>query len=178
MMPNQKLNKMLTFQKDTRTFEERLEVGQQKEIYLVDILNLCGVPAKRNNDGNVYDIDLELTYDDMFMDCKLAETPFHKAKEILGIDPDKCLPMQVRHIRNYEQKEKETGKPSWIAYFVDFKDYNVYELIFIPNSQLVHLINTYPEKIKDGRISFDRSIGRDMHTFLSYIKQIRNIKKR
>jgi len=166
----------MTFQKDTRTFAERLEVGNKKEVELVDILNWCGVPAKINNDDDVYDIDIELTYDNMFVDCKFAETPFYKAQQFVGIDADKCLPMTVRHIRAYEQKEKITGKKCWVAFFVDFADFDVHELVFIPNSQLVHMIDTNPGMVHNGRISFDRTIGRDMHLFLDYVKQIRKIK--
>lgn len=163
-------------QNDTRTFEEKLLVGQKKENYLIDILNLCGVPAKLNNEDNVFDIDIELTYDDMFVDCKLIETPFIKAREFVNIDPDKCLPINVKHIKTYAEKERTTGKKAWVAFFIDFNIYNVYELVFVPNSQLLHLMNNHPEKIKNGKISFDRTIGRDMHSFLEYTKQIRKIK--
>lgn len=166
----------MSFQKDTRTFYEKLEVGNQKEDELVEILSWCGVPAKRNNDGDVKDIDIELTYDDMFVDCKFAETPFLKAKQYVGIDADKCLPINVTHIRAYEKKERDTGKKCWIAFFIDFKKFGVHELVFIPNSQLVHFIKEHPEKIKNGRVSFSKEIGRDMHSFLDYVKQIRKIK--
>lgn len=98
------------YKPDTRTFKEKLEIGNRKEEYLVDILNLSKVPAKLNNTTKVTDIDIELTNDDMYIDCKLIETPFYKAREFTGIDPDKCIPISVRHIKSYEKIETSTGK--------------------------------------------------------------------
>ena len=40
------------------------------------------------------------------------------------------------------------------------------------------MINEKPESVHNGIISLDRSIGRDMHSFLEYIKQIRKIKSK
>ncbi|AEO93928.1 gp685 [Bacillus phage G] len=166
------------YKKDNRTFNEKLEIGNKKEDELVEILNWCGIPARINNKENVRDIDIELTYDDMFVDCKLVETPFYKSKQYVNIDPDKCLPMNVSHIQAYDKKEKATGKKCWVAFFVNFKDFNVRELIFIPNSQLVYLVNNGLIKAHNDKVSFSREIGRDVYSFLDYVKQLRKINKK
>lgn len=163
------------YQKDDRSFEEKLELGNVQEDKLVEILNWCGVPAIRNNSDIVTDIDVVLTKDNMFVDSKLIETPFYKAKQYTGIDPDKCLPINVKHVRTYQRKEQLTGKRCWVAFFVDFPDFNVHELIFVPNSQLVYLIDNHPGSVANNKLNFDRTIGRDLHSFLDYLKKVRKV---
>lgn len=164
------------YPRDNRTFKERLKIGNEKEKYLVDILNLCGVPARLNNTRSVTDIDIELTTDDIFVDCKLIETPFYKAKEYTGIDPDKCIALNTRHIKAYQKKEKETGKKCWIAFFIDFKPFEVYELVFLPNSYVAHLVDNNLTPVVNDKINIDRTICRDVTSFLNYIKDAREIK--
>ena len=57
----------------SRTFRERLELGQNKEHYVNDILNLSGIKSEPNNKSNIYDMDLYLPDHDIYMDVKYLE---------------------------------------------------------------------------------------------------------
>jgi hypothetical protein len=166
----------LMFQPDTRTFAERLQVGNEKEEYLVDILNLCMVPAKLNNETVVTDVDIELTADDMYVDCKYIETPFMKAKQYTGIEADSCMLINKKHVEAYAKKEEETGKKVWVAFLVDFEVFGVHELRFVPNSYLMHQIKL-GKNLNGNKLNVDKNVGRDMYSFLDYVYKMRKIKR-
>lgn len=159
------------FTKDTRTFEEKLKIGNEKEEMLIDFLNLCGIKSKKNNETDVTDVDIELTIDNIFLDCKYLETPYHMAFRDTGIQPANCLTLKVRHINNYAKKQFETGKEVWVACIVDYIDYDIYELVFFPNSYLHNLVLQNKSEYK---LHVDRRNGIDLYEFLNYTKSKRN----
>lgn len=157
------------FTKDTRTFEEKLKIGNEKEEMLLDVLNLSGIKSEKNNEENVKDIDIVLVDDQMFIDCKYMETPYFMAFRDTGIQPANCLTVTTRHINNYAMKQLNTGKEVWVACIVDYVDFDVYELVFFKNSYLHSLIKDKNQY----KIHFDRRDGIDLHGFLNYIKSKR-----
>lgn len=163
-----------------RDFIERLTLGQNYEMRLKDILNDHGVPAKLNNEDNVYDIDLELYDDNMYVDSKFVKTAYTNSFKEYGILPENCMLINVNHVEKYHEKEKSTGKTVWIAFFVKYDDYKVKDLVFVPNSYLMYLINKARESklniIRDGKFRVNRTYCRSLDEFLNYIDQVREIK--
>lgn len=161
------------YHQDTRTFQEKLAIGQEKEDMLVEMLNWSGFKAQLNNEEMVTDIDIELPEDSIYLDAKFLETPFYKAHQYTGILPENCLTLQSRHINAYAYKEQRTGKKVWIACFVDYKDFNVHELIFFQNSKLKKIAD---KSETNSKVHFDRRDGHSFSFFLNYLntqKQLR-----
>lgn len=163
------------FSPDTRSFEEKLEIGNDKEELLVEILNLSTVPARLNNEEDVKDVDIELTYDEMYVDSKYCETPFYYSKKYVGIDAEDCLTISQKHVKKYAAKEKETGKKTWVGFLVDYKDFGIYEYRFFPVSYLMYLIENNIN-VRNDKLHVNRREGRDLYSFLDYIKKVRKIK--
>lgn len=161
------------YRSDTRNFHEKLAIGQEKEDMLVDMLNWSGFNAKRNNEEAVTDVDIELLEDSIYLDAKLMETPFYKAKEYTGFLPENCLTMQVRHINAYAHKEQRTGKEVWVACFVDYKDFDVHQLVLFKNSKLKELVDKSKVNTK---LHFDRRDGHSFGFFLNYLDMKRKIR--
>lgn len=161
------------YKNDTRTFQEKLSLGQEKEDMLVEMLNWSGFSARRNNEESVTDIDIELIDDFIYIDSKLMETPFYKSQQYTGITPENCLTMQVRHINAYAHKQKRTGKETWIACFVDYKDFNVHELVFFKNSKLKELVDKTGSTTK---LHFNRQNGFSFNFFLDYLNMRKTLR--
>lgn len=154
------------------SFEERLKMGEEKENFLLDILNLSGFEARKHNVKDIKDIDIELVNENILVDSKYMETPFYKSFEYTGIQPFNCLTVKVNHINKYAKKEKETGKEVWIACFICYKDYDIYELRFFKNSYLKNLVDA---KKANYKLHFDRRAGKDLRFFLNYLATKREL---
>lgn len=159
--------------KDDKDFYEKLALGLDKENMLIDILNLSGIPASKYNIENVREVDIELHEDNIFIDCKYMMTPYHMAYSDVGIQAMNCLTFSERHIKSYEQKERLTGKKIWLACMVNYKEYDIYELRFFPNSYLSNAELTS----KDNKIYTDRRNGKDFYWFMSYLKNLKSMKE-
>lgn len=161
------------FERDNRGFYEKLALGIEKEIMLTGMLNWSGFKARRNNEESVTDIDIELIDDNIYIDAKFMETPFHKAFQYTGIQPENCLTLQTRHIKNYADKERTTGKEVWVGCFINYADYNVHELLFFKNSKLKQLVDKQPSAQK---LHFNRKEGISFSSFLNYLNINREMK--
>lgn len=162
------------FTKDTRTFQEKLTLGQEKENMLIDILNLSGFKARSYNDKEVTDIDVELVDDNILIDSKYMGTPFYSSYKYAGIQPADCLTISKKYVNIYDQKEKERGKEVWVACFVDYNNYNVYELVFFKNSYLKDLVDNSNDS--NYKLHFNRNQGFSLNFFLNYLKMQRKFK--
>lgn len=158
--------------KDDKDFHEKLAIGLSKENMLIDILNLSGIPASKYNVENVKEIDIELHEDNLLIDCKYMLTPYHLAYSDVGIQAMNCLTFSERHIKSYEKKEELTNKKVWLACIIDYKEYDVYELRFFPNSYL----RNAGLSSKDNKIYADRRNGKNFYEFMSYVKNLKLIK--
>jgi hypothetical protein len=125
-------------------FLQRLELGNDKEYYVNDILNLCSIPSRLNNLKNVKDIDLYLYEHNIYVDVKYAGSSFPDSKFYADIEPSDCLIVDKRHVSNYEAKRMEENVDTWIAFLIEFDDYDVFELRFIRTEDILKLV--YDEK--------------------------------
>ncbi|MDF2534284.1 MAG: hypothetical protein K0R18_441 [Bacillales bacterium] len=163
------------YQSDSRSFEEKLKIGNDKEDLLVELLNLNGVPSKLNNEEDVKDIDIELVYDEMYVDSKYLESEFMWSMQHTGIEPENCLLINKSHVEAYAKKEANTGKKVWVAFLVDFKKFGIYEYRFFPNSYLIHKIqNSGP--LKNNKLNVSRIEGKELKAFLDYVNLLRAVK--
>lgn len=121
------------------TFEERLKLGNDKELYVNDILNLSGLSSKINNIDNVKDIDLYVN-DCVYIDVKYLERVFNDSYFYTDINPCDCLMIDKIHFKNYMTKQRETNKSVWIAFFINFKEFDIFELRFIQLNKIHDLI--------------------------------------
>jgi hypothetical protein len=163
------------------SFEERLEIGNDKEYYVNDILNLSGVPSRLNNLENVKDIDLYLSKDNLYMDVKYIEQFFRESKFYTDMEPEDCLIIDKRHIQVYEQKRLDTGIDVWVAFLVNFESLGIFELRFIRTEDILKLIKdekALVRPIKERghlkmKINLNKNDCLNMIDFLMYINNQR-----
>lgn len=152
-------------------FNTQLKIGNEKENYVCDILNLCGLKTTTNNNVNVKDIDLKINDLDILLDVKFINTPFNNSKLFVGIEPQDCMPINVKHINTYYDKEIAEKKQSWVCFLVKFDLFNINELRFIAVSHLKYLIESGNGKIRKGKLNLDRNLCYDMTAFLKFCEK-------
>lgn len=160
----------------SNNFYTQLKIGNKKEHYVCNVLNICGINAESNNSEVVTDIDLIIHDLKIVMDVKFINTAFTNSEMYTGLKPENCLPITVRHVHNYNNKEQETNYQAWVCFLIKLPDYNINEIKFVPVSLLEHLIETGKASIRDGKLNFDRNICYDMTEFLSYCKKRKEYK--
>lgn len=162
---------------ENTNFLQRLELGNDKEYYVNDILNLCGISSRLNNIKDVKDIDLFLFEDNLYVDVKYSGSPFPESEFYTGIKPQNCLILDKKHVTTYEKKRKDCNVDTWIAFLIEFKEYNVFELRFIRTEKIINLI--FEEKaivrsIKSQNrkmiINLDKNDCLTMMEFVDYIR--------
>jgi hypothetical protein len=121
------------------SFQKRLGLGNMKEEYVNDILNLCNIPSELNNEKNVMDIDLFLTKDNLYLDVKYLESYCKDAKFKCNIKEENCLIISNSHLKRYEHKREKTGIDTWVCFIVNYEKYDIYELRFIKTQDIINL---------------------------------------
>lgn len=159
-------------------FLKQLKIGNKKETYICNILNLCGIYTKQYNIENVTNIDLILPKLDIIMDVKFINTAFNNSKQIVGIEPQDCLPINIRHVNNYFNEQEQTNKQAWVCFLIKLDSYNINEIRFIPVNYLKHLIDSGNGKINNGKLNFNRNDCKDMRYFLNYCNDRLNHKNK
>lgn len=149
-------------------FYERLKIGNEKEKYIVEILNLIGLKFEMNNLQNVTDIDLKMDELKIIMDVKYIHTPFFNSETFTGITPDNCLPLSIKHINTYYQKQQNDNYEAWICFLINLEEFNINEIKFVPVSYLKHLIETGTGSITNGKLNIDRNVCSNTYSFLDY----------
>lgn len=157
----------------SKDFYKLLKLGNEKEHFVCNILNLCGIKTESNNDENVKDIDLKIDELEMIMDVKFINTSFSNSEAFVGLKPEDCLPITIRHVNNYYEKELKEKKQAWVCFLIKFDEYNINELKFIPVSQLEYLINSGKGVIRDGKLNINRNDCYDMTEFLKFCESRR-----
>lgn len=160
----------------SNNFYKQLKIGNKKENYVCEVLNICGINAESNNDTIVTDIDLIIHDLKMVMDVKFINTAFTNSETFIGLKPQDCLPINVRHVHNYAKKEQDTKYQAWVCFLIKLDAYNINELKFVPVSLLEHLINSNKGVIRNGKLNFDRNICYNMTEFLNYCKDRKEYK--
>lgn len=153
---------------NNNTFLHQLKIGNKKEHYVCNLLNICGVKTEPNNEEEVTDIDLILPEVKIIMDVKFINTAFNNSKQMVGIEPQDCLPINVRHVHNYYKRQEETKCQAWVCFLIKLDDYNINELKFVPVDYLEHLIWSGKGSIRNGKLNFNRNDCKDMTFFLNY----------
>ena len=109
----------------SNNFYKQLKIGNKKENYVCEVLNICGINAESNNDVEVTDIDLIIHDLKMIMDVKFINTAFTNSETFIGLKPEDCLPINVRHVHNYAKKEVETKYQAWVCFLIKLDYYNI-----------------------------------------------------
>lgn len=152
-------------------FYKKLKLGNKKEKMVCDILNLCGINCELNNLGNVKNIDLKSDDLKMIIDVKYIHTPFFNSESYFGINSANCLPIKIRHVNNYYNEEIQSNSQAWVCFLVDFDEYNIHEIRFIPVSQLKHIVNCGKGRIRNGNLNIDKDICYNMQKFLNFCEK-------
>lgn len=160
----------------TTKFYEQLKIGNKKENYVCNVLNICGIPTNLNNLEDVTDIDLTLPAHEIIMDVKFLNTPFNNSKSYVDIDPENCILINVNHVRRYYEKEQRDKLQSFVCFLIKYDLYNVNEIKFIPVSYLIYLIDSGKGKIRNGKLHLSRNECHDMRWFLNYCNNKDSIK--
>ena len=148
-------------------FYKQLKIGNEKEKYISEILNLCNIKTVQNNEEEVTDIDLMLPLHKIVMDVKFINTPFNNSQNYVDIPPQDCIPINVSHVNNYYQKQLTSGNEAWVCFLIKFDKYNINEIKFIPVNYLKYLIDNNG-KIRNKKLNFNRNDCYDMKYFLNY----------
>lgn len=155
----------------SENFYKQLKIGNEKELFVCNILNLCGIKTESNNQENVKDIDLKMDPLKIIMDVKFINTVFNNAKTFVGLKPENCLPINVSHVNNYFKKELTESSQAWVCFLIHFDCYNINELKFIPVSYLKHLIDSGTGSVRNGKLNIDRTVCYDMTEFLKFCEK-------
>lgn len=151
-----------------KSFYQQLKIGNKKEHYVCNLLNICGIKTEPNNQEEVTNIDLILPELKIIMDVKFINTAFNNSELYVGLKPEDCLPINVNHVNNYFKKQEETGFQAWVCFLIRINDYNINEIKFVPVNYLKHLIDSGKGSIRNGKLNFDRNSCNDMRYFLNY----------
>lgn len=149
-------------------FEARLQLGNQKEEYVCDILNLIGLECKQNNLINVTNIDLILENYNILIDVKYVNTPFRNSLRLVGIETQNCLPITKKYIKKYLEEQQD--KEAWICFYIKFDEYNINELKFIPVEKLNYLNNKNTNYVNYNILNIDKNECYSTFEFLNYCK--------
>ncbi|MFW6242951.1 MAG: hypothetical protein ACOC2W_02235 [bacterium] len=103
-----------------KTFNDRLQDGNDKEDLVKDILNLSGIQCRLNNNNNPLDIDLYLPNDNLYIDVKHLKSHFDGTHYLPFLTAENNLIISLKHLKNYQKKQKKTGIKAWIAFLVDY----------------------------------------------------------
>lgn len=155
-------------------FREKLKLGNDMELVVLDFLRKCGVNIKPNNDVNVRDMDLILPDHKILLDVKFSETIFEKAKHFTGIDPEDCFTISKKAVKRYQDRENDSDNECWIAFFINYKKKR-YGIFFIKNSSIFTML----QKNRDSRptMHVDRKKCLDTRQFLNYLSRRRKAMK-
>lgn len=160
----------------SNNFYKQLKIGNKKESYVCEVLNICGISAESNNSEIVTDIDLIIHDLKIVMDVKFINTAFTNSEMFTNLKPENCLPINVKHVHSYNKKEQDTKYQAWVCFLIKLPDYNVNEIKFIPVSLLEHLIESGKGSIRNGKLNFDRNLCYDMLQFLNYCQKRKEYK--
>jgi hypothetical protein len=156
-------------------------VGRFYEEKMIKILNKNGLSAFSNNLENKYDIDIKLPNHYLYLDSKFLGTPRVDSYEKCEIEEKNCLMINIKHINDYEIKRKKTNYDVWVGFFVKYNEYDVNDLVFVPNCHLFFLLNNYKYKkwIQKDKFYIDISypgLFRNLDQFILHCNQYKKVK--
>lgn len=75
----------------------------------------------------------------LYLESKVQSTPFRKAQEKFGIEPGKCITINVKNLKKYK------NLPCLIVFIVDYQEYSTSGFYCISSKKLWQLYKSHPE---------------------------------